>query len=836
MIARVASVALVGMEGYPIDVEVSLAQGLPVFTIVGLPDPSIQEARERVRAAIQASREEFPLRRVTVNLSPAHLRKAGSSFDLAMALGVLAANGRIRPEQLAGFAVLGELSLDGSVRAVRGVLPAVVAAVAEGNKRILVATANAPEASLVSGAEVLPVEHLSQAVRFLRGDALLEQWDGSSAPVADTTDDVDLSDVRGQVQPKRALEIAAAGGHNLLFLGPPGGGKTMLARRIGGVLPPMTEAEAFEVTRIYSVTGLLPPDRPLITRRPFRAPHHSGSMTGLVGGGSGMPFPGEISLAHTGCRLCYWSLIPSRPMATTMRTQQQQRKRKTTGPTAVGIYCRISDDRDGARAGVRRQETDCRDLAKRRGWPVAGIYVDNDTSAYSGKPRPQYRRLLEDLSSGVLDGLVVWHLDRLHRHPRELEDFFVVADRAGVRYLATVTGDVDLGTDDGRFHARILGAVARKESDDKSRRISRKQLELAREGKLSGGGTRPFGYDADFITIRKDEAKLIREAARRVLNGEPLRSVARDFTARGVRTPQGNGWPIAGLRRVLTSSRIAGRREHPAVGVVKAEWGGIIDIETHERLRRLLLDPKRSKFNGGALPARRYLLSGILACGECGQKIVGRAKIRRAVCVHCERIVSEERRDTCGGCGKRWKGRGKPKREQEARGAYVCATGPGFNGCGKVAGLSDPIELWVRDAVFEALDSPEFLQALRGNGSAGEERELAAELATVEDRLDRLSHDHYVEGIVRRGEFLQLRASLDDRVEALRKRLGSVGNGNVTATLPRSSKALQQAWESRDLAWRRAVVSAVLHRVVLSRGRKGYNRFDPSRIRLEWRA
>ncbi|HEX9711583.1 MAG TPA: YifB family Mg chelatase-like AAA ATPase, partial [Actinomycetota bacterium] len=300
MIARVASVALVGMEGYPIDVEVSLAQGLPVFTIVGLPDPSIQEARERVRAAIQASREEFPLRRVTVNLSPAHLRKAGSSFDLAMALGVLAANGRIRPEQLAGFAVLGELSLDGSVRAVRGVLPAVVAAVAEGNKRILVATANAPEASLVSGAEVLPVEHLSQAVRFLRGDALLEQWDGSSAPVADTTDDVDLSDVRGQVQPKRALEIAAAGGHNLLFLGPPGGGKTMLARRIGGVLPPMTEAEAFEVTRIYSVTGLLPPDRPLITRRPFRAPHHSGSMTGLVGGGSGMPFPGEISLAHRG--------------------------------------------------------------------------------------------------------------------------------------------------------------------------------------------------------------------------------------------------------------------------------------------------------------------------------------------------------------------------------------------------------------------------------------------------------------------------------------------------------------------------------------------------------
>jgi magnesium chelatase family protein len=299
LIAVTESIAVVGMDGHLVDVEVALAQGLPAFTIVGLPDPSIQEARERVRSAIQSSAEKWPQKRVTVNLSPAHLRKAGSSFDLAMALGVLAADGRLEQERLRKVCVLGELSLDGAVRRVRGVLPAVISAQAEGARAVMVPVSNAQEAALVSGLEVLPVSHLGQAVRFLRGEGDIESVpttvNGSEAP-----HDLDLSDVRGNDLPKRALEIAAAGGHNLLMTGAPGGGKTMLARRLPGILPPMAEWESFEVTRIFSVAGLLPEGGSLVTERPFRAPHHSASTTGLIGGGSGFPHPGEVSLAHRG--------------------------------------------------------------------------------------------------------------------------------------------------------------------------------------------------------------------------------------------------------------------------------------------------------------------------------------------------------------------------------------------------------------------------------------------------------------------------------------------------------------------------------------------------------
>lgn len=300
MIAKVSSVALVGMEGYPIEVEVSVAPGLPVFTIVGLPDPSIQEARERVRAAITSAGETWPGTRITINLSPAHLRKTGSSYDLAMALGILIAGGRIAPERLDGVCVLGELSLDGSLRRVRGVLPSAIAAADAGMKRMIVPASNAREAGLVSGVDVYPLDHLSRAVRFLRAETDIDPWFGDDELDAVTDDDLDFTDVRGNAIAKRALEIAAAGGHNLLMLGAPGGGKTMLARRVPTVLPPMTEAESFEVTRIYSVAGLLDDDAALVTRRPFRAPHHTGSTTGMVGGGSGTPHVGEASLAHRG--------------------------------------------------------------------------------------------------------------------------------------------------------------------------------------------------------------------------------------------------------------------------------------------------------------------------------------------------------------------------------------------------------------------------------------------------------------------------------------------------------------------------------------------------------
>lgn len=300
MLATAKSIALLGMDGHPVDVEVSITSGLPAFNIVGLPDPSIQEARERVRSAIQSCKEQWPQQRVTVNLSPAHLRKAGSSFDLAMALAVLAAQGRLEGAPLHRICVLGELSLDGGVRRVRGVLPAAMAAMERGTETLMVPASNAAEAAAVRGARVLPVTHLAEAVRFLRGEGALDPFDDAARARDHIALPLDFSDVRGNRATKRALEIAAAGGHNVLMIGAPGGGKTMLARRLPTILPAMSDQESFEVTRIYSVAGLLPDGASLIRTRPFRAPHHTGSTTGLIGGGSGMPHPGEASLAHRG--------------------------------------------------------------------------------------------------------------------------------------------------------------------------------------------------------------------------------------------------------------------------------------------------------------------------------------------------------------------------------------------------------------------------------------------------------------------------------------------------------------------------------------------------------
>jgi magnesium chelatase family protein len=287
------------MDGYPVDVEVAVSPGLPSFTVVGLPDASIQEARERVRAAIVAAGEEWPMQRVTVNLSPAHLQKAGSGFDLAIAIALLAARARIAPERLERVSILGELSLDGGVRPIRGVLPAAMSAARAGARTMLVPAPNAAEAALVRDLDVVPLDHLARAVRMLRGEVTIDPARRAEDD-GDPDGDLDISDVRGQAETKGALEVAAAGGHNVMLIGPPGAGKTMLARRLPGILPPLSEDEAFEVTRVYSVAGLVPDGGGLIRRRPFRAPHHTASTTGVIGGGSGIPHLGEVSLAHRG--------------------------------------------------------------------------------------------------------------------------------------------------------------------------------------------------------------------------------------------------------------------------------------------------------------------------------------------------------------------------------------------------------------------------------------------------------------------------------------------------------------------------------------------------------
>ena len=302
MLARTVTHALVGLEARRVEVEANVQSGLPGFTIVGLADRACQEAKERVRSGIDAAELEWPIgRRITVNLAPAGLRKEGSGFDLPIALAILAATRQIEPDVLTRHAAVGELALDGRVRPVGGVMAAAEGARRAGLTRLLCPAPAAPEVEL-AGVEPVPLRHLAEAVAYLRGEGEPPPYEppvnGRAAPPTHP----DLADVRGQERARRALEIAAAGGHNLLLGGPPGTGKTMLARRLPGILPPLAPDEALEVTRIHSVAGLLVPGNPLITAPPFRAPHHSASTAAIVGGGTG-PRPGEASLAHRGVLL-----------------------------------------------------------------------------------------------------------------------------------------------------------------------------------------------------------------------------------------------------------------------------------------------------------------------------------------------------------------------------------------------------------------------------------------------------------------------------------------------------------------------------------------------------
>jgi magnesium chelatase family protein len=297
MLASVATYSLEGVRSHEVTVEVDVRRGLPAFTLVGLPDRAVRESRERVRAAVQNSGLEFPLKRITVNLAPAHVRKAGPGFDLAIAVGLLAASRQVPPEALERSALCGELSLSGELRPVRGTLAAAIGARDGGYERLIVPPANAGEAALVADLEVIGAGALDAIARVLRGEeaAVPAEPDRGSGDVA--AGGPDLLDVRGQDDAKRALEIAAAGGHNMLMVGPPGVGKTMLARRLPGLLPAPTLPEALEITQMHSAAGL--GAGRLLRERPFRAPHHTISPQGLVGGGA-VPRPGEVTLAHRG--------------------------------------------------------------------------------------------------------------------------------------------------------------------------------------------------------------------------------------------------------------------------------------------------------------------------------------------------------------------------------------------------------------------------------------------------------------------------------------------------------------------------------------------------------
>ncbi|MDG9704832.1 recombinase family protein [Streptomyces sp. DH37] len=475
----------------------------------------------------------------------------------------------------------------------------------------------------------------------------------------------------------------------------------------------------------------------------------------------------------------------------------------------AAIYCRISQDRGGAGLGVARQEEDCRALSARKGWDVVAVHTDNDVSAYSGAPRPAWQELMADVRNGTVDAIVCWHVDRLTRSPRELEDVIDLADRYGLE-LATVSGEIDLATPTGRMIARMLGAAARHEAEHKAERQQRQRRQAAEAGKVAGGGKRPFGYEDDRITVREDEAEIIREGARRVLAGESLASICRDWQKRGITTVAGIPWKPSALRRMLASARISGRREHtprsswektrPLLGEIVADaiWPGIISHEDSDRLRALLSDPERRRKVEGTT-RRSYLLSGILRCAKpkadgtpCGHGMVGRPRS------------------------------GVPR--------YVCPNTPGTDGCGGTATNAGKTDEHVRDMILTALDSPTLRKRLQrpddeGNG-------LYEEIRADEEELEELARDFGNRKISRK-EWMIARQPVEERLERNRAKLSKTSRTAVLLAFVGSYEDMRERWEKMNDSQRRAIVTATVRAIEVAPANPR-KRWDPDRFIFDW--
>lgn len=475
----------------------------------------------------------------------------------------------------------------------------------------------------------------------------------------------------------------------------------------------------------------------------------------------------------------------------------------------AAIYCRISQDRGGAGLGVARQEEDCRALCDRMGWDVVAVHIDNDVSAYSGAPRPAWQELLADVQRGEVDALAVWHVDRLTRSPRELEDVIDLADRQGLE-LATVSGEIDLAAPTGRMIARMLGAAARHEAEHKAERQKRQRRQAAEAGRVAGGGKRSFGYEDDRMTVRESEAALIREGVRRVLTSESLSSICRDWQERGIESPAGKPWKPSGLRRLLASARISGRREHtprsswehtrPLLGEIVADavWPGVISHEDSDRVRQILSDPTRRR-NVEGVTKRSYLLSGVLRCG----KPKGEGK-------------------PCG-----WRMSGRPRSGVPR---YVCPNTPGTDACAGTATNAERTDEHIRDMVLAALESPAFVERLRGQDDVS--GDLYEEIRIDEQELEELARD-MGERRISRKEWMIARQPIEERLERNRTKLAKVSRVAVLMGFVGTFEDMQKRWKKMNNSQRRAIITACVRSIEV-RPADPRKRWDPDRFAFDW--
>lgn len=442
---------------------------------------------------------------------------------------------------------------------------------------------------------------------------------------------------------------------------------------------------------------------------------------------------------------------------------------------------------------MQRQVKDCRALASAQGWTVGDEYVDNDVSAFSGKRRPEYERMLADLRDGLRDGVIVYHIDRLTRMPIELEQFAGVVQAAGVTQVRFVTGDTDLSTADGLLFARLLGNFAAKESADKSRRIRRKMLENAEAGLPHGSWMRPFGYEPDKVTIRESEAGALREVVARFIAGEALRSLCRWLDGEGMVTPAGGPWRTTTLRNILRAGRIAGLRDHNGQVIGPAVWPGIISQDERRQVLAVFEQRRRT----GRRAVQTYLLTGLLRCGKCGGRLFSSRRV-------------------------------------DAR-RYVCLSGPDHRGCGHLTVVADPVERLLADAVLYRLDTAELRRALTGAKSRDKDAaRMADDLGRLRARLDELA-GMFGAGQVTRREWLAARRPIEAAIEQAERRIDhQAGTGQLRALAGQGDR-LREQWGTLGLNRQHAIVSTVLDHAVIAPGTPGARSLDPARVQPAWR-